>query len=268
MPRQNNLRTAFTLARLAAKSTTERLLPLFISIACTIVTLLGLFSVYESGIGTSGTVHGMGLTAVLWSLAMYSVYWGVGSRYIFRDISDDVKDGSVEVKLVKPMHYIVWRIAHRLGRQIPMLGQQLIVNVTFLMVYVGTPDIAVTPQWLFTVLGLFICGISISIMVFVSVGLCAFWIENPAPVMWIVDKFVMIIGGAFVPIALFPHALRVVAEWSPFGAMMAFSQAFTPEFLVHAPKLFLSQVVWIVMMACIVSLMWRGAMHRVAINGG
>lgn len=267
MPRQNNIRTAIAIGRLAAKAMTERLLPLMISLLCTIMTMYGLFSVYESGIGM-GEVRGMGLAAVLWSLAMYSVYWGVGSRYIFRDISDDVKDGSVEMRLVKPMHYLLWRVAHRLGRQVPMLGQRLVVNISFLLVYVGVPNISVSPQWVLTVLGLFLCGIMISIMVFIVVGLCAFWIENPMPVMWIVDRFVMIIGGAFVPIALFPSALRVAAEWSPFGAMMAFSQAFTPEFLVHAPKLFLSQGVWLVMMGCIVALMWRAAMRRVAVNGG
>jgi ABC-type uncharacterized transport system permease subunit len=268
MPLRNNFRTAIAIARLSAKSTTERLLPLAISVLCTLVTLYGLFSVYGTGMGASGSVRGMELAAVLWSLAMYSIYWGVGSRYLFRDISDDVKDGSVEMKLVKPMHYLLWRVAHRLGKQIPMLGQQLLVNFAFLMAYVGLPDVVVTPQWMLTVLGLFVCGIIISVLVFICVGLCAFWIENAAPVMWIVDKFVMIIGGAFVPIVLFPDTIRHIAEWSPFGAMMAFSQAFTPEFLAHAPMLFASQAVWIGISGMIVATMWHMAMKRVAVNGG
>ncbi|MEK7632619.1 MAG: ABC-2 family transporter protein [Patescibacteria group bacterium] len=267
MPRQNSLRTFVTIVQLAARSTTERLLPLVFSLGCTIVTLFGLFSVYQSSIGTA-SVRGMNLATVLWSLAMYSVYWGVGTRYIFRDISDDVKDGSIEVRLVKPMHYLLWRVAHRLGKQIPMLGQQLVVNFSFLMVYVGAPEVHATPVWFLTTVGLFVLGIFISVMVFICVGLSAFWIENSMPVMWIVDKLVMIVGGAFVPIVLFPNALRLIAEWSPFGAMMAFSQAFTPDFLHHAPFLFVSQALWMMIMAGVVGLMWHLAMKRVAVNGG
>ncbi len=267
MPKHDSIRTALTIARLAARSITERVLPQFIAFLCTIVTLYGLFTVYGSSIST-GSVNDMGLAAVLWSLSMYSIYWGVGSRYIFRDISDDVKDGSIELRLVKPVHYLVWRVAHRLGRQIPMFGQQILVNSVFLMLYIGFPDIVVTPEWVMTVLGLFIVGITISLALYVAVGLCAFWIDNPLPVMWIVEKFVMIIGGAFVPIALFPSVLKSVVEWSPFGAMLAFSQAFTPNFLEHAPRLFASQLLWLLVMYGLVAIMWHMALRRVAINGG
>ncbi len=265
---RNNIRTWCAVARLAARSTTERFAPLMFSVVCTVMTLFGLFTVYESSVGRAGTVRGMGLAAVLWSLAMYSVYWGVGTRYIFRDIADDVRDGSIEVRVLKPLHYLSWRIAHRLGKQIPMLGQQLTVNSMLLMTFVGAPDIMVSWTWAGAMFGLFLLGIAISVLLFTCVGLCAFWIENPNPVMWIVDKIVMIIGGAFVPIALFPNTLRTIAEWSPFGAMMSFSQAFTPDFLYRVPVLFFAQCVWIVIMACFLASMWHFAMRRVAINGG
>lgn len=267
MPRQNNARTAVTIARLAMRSTTERLLPLGISMICTLLTLYGLFTVYGTGMGT-GAVKGMELAAVLWSLGMYSMYWALGTRHIFRDITSDVKDGSIETKLVKPMHYLLWRVAHRLGKQAPLFVQQVVLNVTFLLLFIGVPVVAVSPFWVIALLGLLFFGSLVAIFLFTMVGLCAFWIEDAHPVMWIMDKFSMILGGAFVPIALFPSALRAVAEWSPFGAMLAFTQAFTPEFLVRAPMLFLSQVVWIVVLFGGMTLMWRAAMHRVAINGG
>ena len=265
---QNSIRTWGAVVRLAARSTTERFAPVLFSVISTIITLYALFTVYGTSVGTAGTIRGMGLASVLWSLSMYSIYWGLGTRYIFWDISEDVRDGSIEVRLLKPLHYLAWRIAHRLGKQIPMLGQQLLVNSALLLVFVGVPDIVVSWMWAGALLGLFAFGIVLSIFIFTGVGLCAFWIENPAPVMWIVDKFVMIVGGAFVPIALFPNTLRAIAEWSPFGAMMGFSQAFTPDFLQRTPLLFVSQGVWLAIMTCVIMIMWHFAMRRVAINGG
>lgn len=268
MPRSNSLLQSWTIIRLIARSSIEQWTIVAFSLFSTVVLLFSLFAVYGFSMEKTGPVHGVSLVAVLWSISMYSMYWGVGMRNIFRDIANDVKDGTVELRLIRPIHYLYYVLLVRLGKQMIVIPFQIIVNIVLLSIFVGFPPIALTPIWFGSFLSLFVFGNFLAFLMFSCVGLSSFWIEEPMPIMWIVDKLVMVLGGAFVPIAFFPPVLRLITEWSPFGAMLGFSQAFTPEFLSHVPTLLFSQAVWIVMFGLLAMALWGSARKRLEVNGG
>lgn len=210
----------------------------------------------------------MTLAGTLWSLSMYSINWGIGMRTAFRDVSDDVKDGTIEMRLTRPFHYFWFVASLLLGRRLPILFPQFLLNVLFLLLFVGFPPIELTFAWAAGVVGLFIFGNFLAFLLYTCVGMSAFWIDDATPAMWFVDKLVMILGGAYVPVAFFPQTFRLIAEWSPFGAVIGFSQAFSPDFISRLPYLFLSQGVWVLLLGILLAFMWRFALRRIVINGG
>ena len=70
--------------------------------------------------------------------------------------------------------------------------------------------------------------------------------DNSEPVYFLVSKLIMIFGGAWVPVAFFPKALQLFAEFSPFGGAMAVSFTMYPNFTERFPLLIFNIVFWII----------------------
>ena len=85
----------------------------------------------------------------------------------------------------------------------------LSVGIPNLNLSVFIPTFIIT-LFLGQILGLLIYGI---------IGLMAFFIQDIRPIHWIVDKFVMILGGSYLPISMFPNFMKIIAYVSPFGAI-------------------------------------------------
>jgi ABC-2 type transport system permease protein len=250
------------------RTSTESYLSLVFSLISSAVTLVVLFAVYQSAMNQTGTIHGLSFVATIWSLSMYSFAWAVGTRRLCQDVSTDIKEGTIEVRLARPMSYLAYIIAFRLGKNAFLVAAQIGFIVLALLAIAGFPNIDASFLWFATMFLTFILGTMISTFLYLSVGLIAFWIQDPFPVMWIIDKMVMVLGGSFVPIAFFPSVMRTFAEWSPFGAAMAFSQGFAPDFMSHVAQLLLSQITWVVLLGCLCLLLWKRAQLNVSVNGG
>lgn len=217
----------------------------------TSVTLVALFAVYLYVFSGRESVRGVSVATALWSMAMYTVYWATGTRNILRDIGHDVKYGLVESMLSKPVDYVALTVAKRLGRQIWVCAASIVVIAVTLTFMAGPPPMTFSFVWLLQFGSLAFFGFLLSIFSFAGLGLTAFWLDDNQPVMWIFDKSAMVLGGAMVPVALFPPILRTVAEWSPMGAMLSFAQAFSTDFGARFPHLLLAQLIWCVV-ACLV----------------
>ena len=59
------------------------------------------------------------LSSALWSIAGYFVLSSLYLRILYRDISDDIQQGSIELHLSKPYNYLLRMMWVRLGRGLP-----------------------------------------------------------------------------------------------------------------------------------------------------
>lgn len=263
-----SLRSFFATFRIAFRSGIESRLNLVFLLVNTVVVMGVLFVVFQSAFAKTDSIHGVTFAAAIWSLSMYSIAWGFGARNMYGDTSDGIENGSIETRLVRPQHYLSYIVAFRLGKQFLFFILQIIVNLALLFWLVGLPPISGSVMWWLSIISLFAGGMMLSIFLYSCIGLTAFWIQNPMPVMWIVDKGVMILGGSFVPVALLPAVVRRFSEWSPFGAIMSFSQAFTPDFESRFWSLFIPQLIWIVIIGLLLMVLWTQGRKKIAINGG
>ncbi len=215
-----------------------------------------------------GSMLGVDVATAAWSMSAYFVFLSLQMRGIFQNINEDVKSGAVEALLSKPISYLWYRGLFQFGSGFLNGVISLIAALLFLVPLVGLPSLSFDGLWLVR-FGVIAClGTILAGLIYTAVGLCAFWIENARPVYWIVDKSIMVLGGSYIPVALFPHHVRALAEYSPFGASMFVTHAFYQDFSEKWVILVIMQLTWVACTGVLVSYLYRRARRVVSINGG
>ena len=96
----------------------------------------------------------------------------------------------------------------------------------------------------------------------------AFFIQDIRPIHWIVDKFVMILGGSYLPISMFPKFMKIIAYVSPFGAINFASStvydSWNNEFIIRISL----QLLWIGIFGVLMHYIYEKSRKKAMINGG
>jgi ABC-2 type transport system permease protein len=217
-------------------------------------------------IGGQAEIAGFRLSQVLWYLAMTETVILSGSR-VFDEISEAVKSGDLAYTLVRPYSYVGFQIAHSLGGSIPRMALNFCVAALVIVPFVRRVETSVRG-----ILGfLLLAGIGaiLDAMVAVLIGLGAFFVEEVRPFHWIYSKLLMSLGGMFLPLDMFPAWLRRISDWLPFRFIIYAPArtfvAFDAPFFTQALA---GQVVYLVLMAGILGLVWRWGEKRLVVHGG
>lgn len=216
----------------------------------------------------NNSINGLTYQTAAWSMYLYFLFMTLRIRYIATTIMENVKSGTVETLFVKPIHYLVYRSWWQLGQGLYSFLIVLIFGVTFLWATVGIPETMQSSFFMLSFLCVFILSSILSIFLYSIVGLLAFWIQDIKPLFWIIDKMVMILGGSFIPVALFPKSVYLFATLSPFGASQFITHTVYQTWSTTYIHMILTQVLWITVLGLVVSFMFKKAQKKVSVNGG
>lgn len=215
----------------------------------------------------NGSINGSDYTTVMWSMFIYFCVMTFNIRKIYKLIMDDVKSGNVEMFLNKPFDYIAFNFCKIIGQGLYSFVIISILGVIFMSLFIGIPNVDLlifVPTFIIT----FFLGIILALFIYSIIGLLSFFIQDVRPIYWIVDKLVMILGGSYLPVALFPSILKIFAFISPFGAINFTSStvysSWNSEFIVRI----LLQVGWIVIFGLILYYVYEKVREKTMINGG
>ena len=92
--------------------------------------------------------------------------------------------------------------------------------------------------------------------------------EDIKPLHAIIDKSIMILGGSYLPIALFPPLLYKVSIWSPFGASQFITHIVYNNWEDNFLKMISLQIFWIVLLGLLLYLIYKRAEKALTVNGG
>ena len=215
-----------------------------------------------------GVVNGVTYIVVAWSMFFYFIFSNFNLRRISRFIMEDVRSGSVEVFLSKPISYLSYKLWWTFG--FGFYNFIVIGFLSFAVLYlmIGTPLSMTISIFIPTLILEFILTTILTLILYAIVGLFAFWVEDVNPVFWIVDKFVMILGGSYLPVALFPSFLYKIAIYSPFGASMFVSHLVYDSWKTDWIKLVGIQIAWIIVLGIFLVWLFKKARKNVSVNGG
>lgn len=228
-----------------------------------------LLLLYHYVFGLRGNnILGTGFKEVAWSIYFYFIFSNIRIRDLPLLMMNDIQSGNIEIILCRPVSYLWYRCIWQLGLgALPFLvGTTLMSFVLYFAI--GIPEIMSSPFFFPVLFLVFIFCIILSLLVYSLIGLMAFLIEDVSSLLRIFDKSIMILGGSFLPIALFPKFLKNIAIYSPLGATHFISHVMTPSWKDIYFQMILLQIFWIIVFLFLNNVVFNFVSKKVSVNGG
>lgn len=215
-----------------------------------------------------GVINNIPYIIAAWSMFFYFAFSTFRLRDISRIIMQDVQSGNIEILFNRPISYLLYRIWWQIGAGLyPFVIISVVSSIT-LAFLIGIPETMTFAIFIPTLILVILLGILLVLFLYLIVGLLAFWIEDINPVFWIVDKAVMILGGSYLPVALFPDFMYKIAVWSPFGASQFITHTVYEAWVVEWTMKIGIQLFWVIILAIIAFVLYAKARENVSVNGG
>lgn len=230
---------------------------------CVIVFLLYAYVFKLNG----GLINGVDYPTTMWSMFIYFCIMILNIRRVDNLIMQDVKSGTVELFMNRPTSYLSLSFLKVIGQGIFSFVFISLLGTAIMILFVGIPnlDLKIFIPTFFLSL---ILGQILGLMIYGIIGLMAFFIQDNRPIHWIVDKFIMILGGSYLPISMFPPIMKAMALYSPFGAInFATSTVYASwndEWLIRLGL----QIGWIIIFGILLNIVYRKSKKKAMVNGG
>ena len=273
MLKKNNflreLKLVYLLFQFGFKDVNENLTKIFADLLITVMRFGVVVLLYSYLFAYKGNlIMGVNLQTVAWSMFVYFVFMYMNPRYIATDIQKDIQTGKIEVLLGRPLSYINYKLGEYLGLRFLTFFVSTIIGIFLMIIFLGIPENILNIFFVITFIFCFIFCFILSFEIFVILGLLSFWMQDISPIRWIVDKMVMILGGAYFPVAFFPDILKYVSLYTPIGASQFLTYTIYTNWSDVYVKMFLIQIFWICILGIVLFLMQKKAFQKLSINGG
>jgi ABC-2 type transport system permease protein len=201
-------------------------------------------------------------------LATFIVRQLTGS-WIFYEINFEVRDGTLSMRLLRPVHPLLAYSTEALAAMPMRLAVSMPVAIAALA-FVGpsavTHDGAEWALWLVSLAGAWL----ITLVVNFVMGCLAFFVESSMKFMdaWLVFYFVL--SGYLIPVDLFPARLRQVVDWLPFRYQIGLPVELMTgaHRAAEALPLVARQWAWVAVGAAATAVLWRRGLRQYAAYGG
>jgi ABC-2 type transport system permease protein len=185
------------------------------------------------------------------------------------DLALRVKDGQVAVDFLRPVDLQASTLATEAGMSLFALLPRGLPSVLLGAVTVG---IAMPTQPVFYLLGAssVILAIVISAATVYLIAVLGFWLIETRGLQILYMLASGFLGGLYVPIALFPQWLRLLATATPFPSIMMYPIDVLSGFggAGRAAVLVLAQVAWLAVVAAIGQVLTRAGRRKLEVQGG
>jgi ABC-2 type transport system permease protein len=211
-------------------------------------------------------VQGFTLRELVWYLVITELVT-LSTPRIAQTIDTEVRSGDIAYALSRPYSYPLYHLASFWGETLVRLPTNALAGAVVALLAVGPPPTG--PAALLATLFLGAGAITLRGIIDILIGLCAFWVEDTQPIEWISSKFVLTIGGLFLPLDLFPDWLATIARGLPFASIAyAPARAFVNVDWSGFLPLVMTQLVWLTLGWLAVLAVFGRASRRLVAHGG
>lgn len=267
---RRNLRVFFHLFRILMISSTESLSKIFSEFMIILIRFGLLMCLYYYLFQfKGGVINGETLQTVAWSMYFSFAYLALNPRrQLTYQISKDIKSGTIEIMLSKPVNYIVYIMSLVTGNKVYAFLINTAIGVAAMLYIFGVPDILYTFEFWVSFPVVFILCLILSSLIYSLIGLLAFWLEEVYPITQVFDKIIMVFSGGYFPIVFFTGGMKAFAVYSPFGASQFISHTVYSSWPETYIKMIGIQVFWILTLSIIMYLLFGLAIKKLSVNGG
>ncbi|MEM7076854.1 MAG: ABC-2 family transporter protein [Pseudomonadota bacterium] len=171
-------------------------------------------------------------------------------------LDQEIRQGDLSFKLLRPVHpywnYLAYQLADNVIR-VPLMLPFLIGGLYFTSAYTELS----LPHLPFAILAL-LSGMAIHFYSNFLMGCTSFWLERTRAIEMMYYSMLILLGGAIVPLELFPDGLRQVIMFTPFPYLLGFPVDVAMGGLSNAELVrgFLIQGAWMVVIGLAGRLLW------------
>ncbi len=220
----------------------------------------------------SDTFMGFSMTDMVVYLFLSNATGEITFSSVSTDIGEEIRDGSISMRLIKPVNtdmsyfateiggsiirFVVFALPVTIGIEIYrycMLGRIMFEPVNFLL-------------YLLSALLAYI----ISFRVNLCFGFVAFYVKNLWGIGILKNSIVNFLSGSLIPLAFMPEWMKTILEYMPFSSMN-----YTPVMIYMGKygttELFVRlavQAVWALLVYGLSKLIWFGAVKKLCVQGG
>ena len=239
-----------------------------VSFAVIIYIFQQLWLFIYGGNGGGTLIHGYTVEMMIWYMIMAEVLmYAVNSRAVTREFGKDIKSGKIAYQLNKPYNYYSYQICSQAGAFTWKLVFLVPAAIAMGLLLLG-PITNFSVSYVFPLLASLLLAVLLTCIIYGTVGLLSFWIEEATPFTWIIQKFQMLFG-LFFPPEFFPLWLQPIIEYSPVYAMMSgpckLMASFSWDLFLEVS---LSQIVYILIFVSLGSLIYKLGTKKVNVHGG
>lgn len=187
-------------------------------------------------------------------------------------ISDDVKDGLIGMRLMKPINYrnqLAFTAAGTFGARLILFSLPLGTVATLIAVYGFGLD-GITWYNILACIPALILAAAINDSICFLFGQLAFRTQAMFGVSMLLNQAIMFLSGMLVPLALFPAWAQTVLSFTPFPSMLSMPlQLFLGQIGgMELLKAFGISIVWVIVLECLGRLCFKASVRKVVVFGG
>jgi ABC-2 type transport system permease protein len=181
--------------------------------------------------------------AVVWYLALTEIVaFSIGHAY--RQIQDEIRDGSAAGYLLRPVGYVSLTGAQELGRMTSRMTALAAPAAALAWALGGRAPFG--PAAVLPLAASLVAGAAILLAVQIVIGLTTAWLGTARPVFFIVQKLIFVLGGLLLPLGAYPKVLVHIGAFTPFPAMLyAPASLALDSSAVHIAHVLSLQVFWL-----------------------
>ena len=179
-------------------------------------------------------------------------------------IADSVRSGNVATELMRPMDFFTYRMAAGLGSQVySFVFRGLPVGLMLSPFGFYIPRNAVTWGW--TLLSLVFAGY-LGVLLSYLAGVTSFWTTEVRTAWWVVSTLSLGLGGASMPLEVFPAAIEKMARLSPFACLIFYPAKIYLE--MEGPGLVWYGAFWSAVLTILARWMTAAGRRKLEVQGG
>jgi ABC-2 type transport system permease protein len=137
-------------------------------------------------------------------------------------LANEIYDGSLSRYLLYPTRYAFLKYAQHIGMMVPELLQMALFALILIAIFGLPADSGFTVGSIALVLPALVIGNLLYFLLSVPLQLVAFWADNVWSLGVMLRFASMLLGGAMLPLAMFPEGVAQTLRWLPFVSCYEF----------------------------------------------
>lgn len=181
-------------------------------------------------------------------------------------LNQKIREGSISTDLTKPFNYMGYIGCYGIGENVVNIFTQGIPLFLCAFFMINIPKIEMK-MILFFVISLF-WAIIINFLVSYVIGILAFFFTVTWPINMFLKAIYKLLSGVWIPIWLFPDALKAFNKYLPFQYIYYIPTSFLTTNNCKIYEGIIGQLVWCITLILAVTLIWKVGRKKMDIFGG